>query len=109
MLESRLADGTLEVSFDPLPAARRYNLDWGRLDTLRSGTYDHGATAPAVALCGAPTQDASGGRLKIIVPPGGQPGVDTYLLVTAHVDDVESPSGMRSDNTEIDRSQSICK
>jgi hypothetical protein len=41
-------------------------------------------------------------------PPESQPGMDTYLLVTAHVDDVESPTGFRSDGTEIDRSQSTC-
>jgi hypothetical protein len=49
------------------------------------------------------------GRLSITVPPGTVPSLDTYLLVTAHVDDVESPSGFRSDGTEIDRSQSTCR
>lgn len=106
--EARLADGTLEVAFDPLAAAERYNVYWGRLDTLRSGGYDHGANAPVAPECGAPTQDAGGGRLKVAIAPAAQPGVDSYLLVTAHVDAVESPAGTRSDATEIDRSQSIC-
>jgi lysophospholipase L1-like esterase len=106
--EARLPDGTVEIAFDPLPAAQRYNLYWGRLDTLRSGIYDHGVGAPAAPVCAATTQDAGGGRLKIVVAPAAQPGVDSYLLVTSHVDGVESPTGTRSDATEIDRSQSVC-
>jgi len=56
-----------------------------------------------------PTQDAGGGRLKIVVPVASQPTDDAYVIVTAHVDDVESPAGTRSDATEIDRSQSTCR
>jgi len=106
---AKLADGTIEFSFDPLASAQRYNLYFGNMSTLRAGSYDHGHSAPAGPLCAAPTQDAGGGRLKISVAPGQQPGNDAYVLVTAHVDDVESPSGFRSDSTEIDRSQSICE
>jgi hypothetical protein len=38
-----------------------------------------------------------------------QPLEDSYILVTAHVDDVELPSGYGSLGIEIDRSQSICR
>lgn len=100
-----LADGTLEVSFEPVPGADRYNLYWGSLDALAAGGYDHGAGAD----CAAATEDAGGGRLKIVVPPGSQPSGPSYALVTAHVDDVESPAGTASDGTEIDRSQSTCR
>jgi hypothetical protein len=47
--------------------------------------------------------------LQMVVAPAGQPGPDAYFLVTAHVDDVESPSGSTSEGTEIDRSQSVCR
>jgi hypothetical protein len=106
---SRMADGSIEVAFDPLPDAQRYNLYLGSMATLRAGAYDHGGGAPAGPLCAAPTSDAGEGRLKIAVPAAQQPSVDGYLLVTAHVDDVESPAGFRADGTEIDRSQSFCK
>lgn len=106
---SRLGDGTLSVSFDSLPAAQRYNLYFGRLDALRGGSYDHGAGAPVAPSCSATTQSAGGGRLAIDVPSGSQPGVSSYFLVTAHVDDVESPSGFASGAVEIDRSQSTCR
>jgi hypothetical protein len=101
----RLPDGILEVSFEPLTGAQRYNLYFGGLDTVRLGEYDHGAAA----LCDVATLDAGGGRLKIVVPPAGQPSGDSYILVTAHVDDVESPAGIRTDSAEIDRSQSVCR
>ena len=80
-----------------------------RLATARAGSYDHGAAAPAGPQCGAATQDAGGGRLKIVVAPSSQPAEDAYVLVTAHVDDVESPSGYRFGVAEIDRSQSTCR
>ena len=106
---NQLGDGSLMVTFSAIPGAQRYNLYFGRLSTLPTGSYDHGAGAPAGPLCDAPTQSAGPGRLSITIPPGSQPGLDTYLLVTAHVDDVESPAGFRSDGTEIDRSQSVCR
>jgi len=104
-----LGDGSIEASFDPLAGAQRYNLYFGRLQTLPPGTYDHGAGAPAGPECAAATSDAGGGRLKITVPPSGQPSTSSYFLLTGHVDDVESPSGTRSDGVEIDRSQSTCR
>lgn len=106
---ARLPDGTLEVSFDPLPSAQRYNLYFGRLSTMRAGAYDHGRDAPAPPLCAASTVDAGDGRLKIVVPPAQQPVGDAYLVVTGHDDDVESPAGTRSGGAEVDRSQSICR
>jgi len=104
----QLPDGSLLVTFSAIAGAQRYNLYMGRLTTIASGSYDHGSSAPAGPLCNAPTQAAGPGRLSVLVPPGSQPGADPYILVTAHVDDVESPSGYRSDGTERDRSQSIC-
>src|SRR5262249_24328027 len=106
---AKLPDGSIEFSFHPLGWAQRYTLYFDRVSTLRAGGYDHGTSAPAGPECAAPTQSAGGTRLKIVVGPAQQPGTDSYVLVTAHVDDVESPSGTRSDTTEIDRSQSICK
>jgi hypothetical protein len=44
-----------------------------------------------------------------VVTPAQLPSANDYLLVTAHVDDVESPAGTRSSGEEIDRSQSICR
>ncbi|HEX4825161.1 MAG TPA: SGNH/GDSL hydrolase family protein [Candidatus Polarisedimenticolaceae bacterium] len=108
LTEAKLPDGTIDVAFNPLASAQRYNVYWGRLDTLRSGAYDHGTNGPVAPSCAATTQDAGGGRLEVAFGPGQQPGVDAYILVTAHVDNVESPAGTRSDLTEIDRSQSVC-
>ena len=106
--ELRLADGTIEFSFDALASAQRYNLYFGRLATLHSGSYDHGVGAPAGPRCAAATADAGGGRLKIAVPPGQLPGGDSYMLITGHVDGVESPAGAASGGGEIDRRQSVC-
>ena len=106
---SRLADGTIEVAFDPLAGAQRYNLYFGRLATLEAGAYDHGAGAPAGPLCAAATADAGGGRLKIVASPAQQPSADAYILVTAHADNVESPAGYRTGPEEIERSQSACR
>jgi len=106
--ELRLADGTIEFSFDALGSAQRYNLYFGRLATLRSGSYDHGIGAPAGPRCAEPTADAGSGRLKIAVASGQQPGEDAYVLITGHVDGVESPAGTRGGGAEVDRRQSIC-
>ncbi len=105
----RPGDGSLEVSFDEVPGAQRYNLYFGRPETLPGGAYDHGAGAPAGPLCDAATQSAGAGRLKIVVAPGAQPADSAYILVTAHVSDVESPTGFSTAGTEIDRSQSACQ
>jgi len=100
--------GTLEVSFDPLPAPALQPL-FRAAEHGPSGSYDHGHGGTAAPLCAAPTQNAGGGRLKIVVTSSQVPSVDGYFLVTAHVDDVESPAGTRSSGEEIDRSQSICR
>jgi lysophospholipase L1-like esterase len=101
---TRLADGTVEASFQPLAGAQRYNVYLGHLDTLRAGGLDHGAGAH----CASPTSDAGGGRLKASVSAGQQPAQASYWLVTAHVDDVESPSATRTGGLELDRAQSTC-
>jgi hypothetical protein len=101
---TRLADGTLEASFQPLAGAQRYNIYAGQLDTLRAGGLDHGSSA----VCAGPTSDAGGGRLKASISAGQQPAGATYWLVTAHVDGVESPSATRTGGLELDRAQSTC-
>ena len=106
--ESRLGDGTVLFSFDAVPAGQRYNLYLGRLTTLRAGSYDHGLAPSAGPFCAAATTDAGGGRLQIALSQAQLPGEDSYALVTAHVDDVESPAGARSGGVEIDRSQAVC-
>ncbi len=103
----RAPDGSLEVSFDELAGAQRYNLYFGRLAAL--GAYDHGAGAPAGPRCAAATEAAGPGRLRIVVAPEDQPTEAAYVVVTGHVDDVESPTGFRSAGAERDRSQSTCR
>jgi hypothetical protein len=103
----RGADGSLETSFDELPGAARYNLYSGRLATVRQGVYDHGSAAPAGPDCAASTETVAPGRLRVVTPAGDQPAGDLYILVTGHVDDVESPAGQGAGG-EIDRSQSVC-
>ncbi len=102
----RIPDGTLDASFDALAGAQRYNLYAGRLSTVGAGNYDHGRAAPAGPFCDASTQAAGPGRLAITL---SRPDGDAYFLITAHVDDVESPAGSSSAGIEIDRSQSICQ
>lgn len=101
----RLGDGTLELSFDEPSGAQRYNLYAGTMESLLAGAYDHGGNP----LCDAEALDAGGGRLAIQASPSSLPAGDAYLLVTGHVDDVESPAGRSSDGAEIDRSQSVCR
>ncbi|HEX5041667.1 MAG TPA: SGNH/GDSL hydrolase family protein [Candidatus Polarisedimenticolaceae bacterium] len=101
---TRLGDGTVLASFAPLSGAQRYNVYQGHLDTLRAGGLDHGAGA----LCAAPTSDAGGGRLQASVSAPQQVASATYWLVTAHVSDVESPSGTATGGAELDRAQSTC-
>ena len=108
LTEGRLADGTIELTFDVLPLAQRYNVYFGRLSTLRSSSYDHGIAAPVSPGCAATTVAVSGSRLKVAVPAWQQPGEDAYVLVTGHVDGVESPAGTMSGGTEIDRRQNTC-
>jgi lysophospholipase L1-like esterase len=104
----RLADGTLETSFDEVAGAQRYNLYTGRLPTARQGAYDHGSGAPAGPDCAAATEPAGAGRAMIVTDTAAVPAGDLYLLATAHVDDVESPTGFGVGGGEIDRSQSVC-
>ena len=105
---SRAAGGALELSFDALAGAARYNLYTGRLASVAQGAYDHGPDAPHGPACDAPVVPAGAGRVAIVQAPAAQAAQSVYYLVTAHVDDVESPAGFASDATEIDRSQSIC-
>ncbi len=109
LLVERLPGGNLEISFDPLVDAQRYNLYVGSLDLVNGGAYDHGTGAPGDPRCDAATQAAAGGRLGIPRPTGDQAAGSTYFLVTAHVDDVESPSGFATSSIEIDRSGSTCR
>jgi hypothetical protein len=108
LLLGKLPDQTIEATFATLAGATRYNVYFGRLASVRQGLYDHGGSAPAAAICAASTSDAGGGRLLTVIPAAQQPSVDAYLLVTGHVDGVESPAGTSSGGAEIDRSQSIC-
>lgn len=103
------AGGGIDITFDALAGAQRYNVYAGDLGTLASGAYDHGAPAPAGPWCDRATAASGAGRLQASLGPAELPSGSAYLLVTAHADDVESPSGFRSDLTEIDRSQSICR
>jgi hypothetical protein len=105
----RLPGGDLEVSFDALGGADRYNLYSGRLAAVRSGDYDHGTDAPIAPLCDAHTDSVGGNRLSIELAASAQPADDLYFLVTAHVDDVESPAGFSSAGQEIARSESVCR
>ena len=82
---------------------------WGSLSALGGGAYDHGAGAPAGPWCDAAAADIGGGRLQIALAAAQQPTEFAYVLVTAHVDDVESPTGHSSAAVEIDRSRSICR
>ena len=99
--------GRLALRFDDLPGASRYNVYAGRLDALPNG-YDHGASAPAGPFCDRPTAlDTT--RRTALLDFSDVPGGSTYFLVTAHVDDIESPAGFDSGATEIDRAQSSCQ
>ncbi len=55
------------------------------------------------------TEDAGGGQLRISLASSDQPSEPSYYYVTAHVDDVESPTGHNSSGIEVDRSQSVCQ
>jgi hypothetical protein len=101
--------GALVVSFAPVAGATRYNVYQGRLASLAAGAYDHGVAPPAAALCDVPVVSAGGGRLETTIDAGDLAPGGVYILVTAHVDDVESPAGSSSAPAEIDRSQSTCR
>ena len=57
----------------------------------------------------AATENAGDDRLSIELSASAQPDANLYFLVTAHVDDVESPAGFTSSALEIDRSESVCR
>ncbi|HKY31478.1 MAG TPA: SGNH/GDSL hydrolase family protein [Candidatus Polarisedimenticolia bacterium] len=109
MLEvAALPGGALALSFQPVPGAQRHNLYTGSLSSLSAGIYDHGPGAPAGPFCAVASEDAGTHRV-ITLESGNLPPGDAYFLVTAHVDDVESPAGLRSSGEEIDRSRSVCR
>lgn len=106
---ARRADGGLDLSFDEVPGSERYSVYFGRLATLRDeGRYDHGTNAPSGPLCDAGTSSAGPGRLQTTIAAANVPAADAYILVTGHVDGVESPTGYDSTGAERDRSQSTC-
>jgi hypothetical protein len=105
----RATDGALELSFEALAGADRYNVYRGRIGSLPSSGYDHGAAAPGEPLCDTSVQDAGGGRLVTSVAAAQQAAESVYFLVTAHVGDVETPAGFASGGVEIDRSQAVCR
>ena len=106
---ARGGGGALVVSFAPVAGATRYNVYQGRLASLAGGVYDHGSASPAEPLCEVPITSSPGGRLETSIAPGDLAAGSVYILVTAHVDDVESPAGSSSAPAEIDRSQSTCR
>jgi hypothetical protein len=106
-LQVRMAGGDLDLQFDALPGAQRYNVYLGRVGSLATG-YDHGSAAPAGPFCDLATGENGPLRRRALLSPGQQPAGPTYILVTAHVDDVESPAGFDTGAIEIDRSQSVC-
>lgn len=97
--------GQQSLEFDERPGAERYNVYVGTLGALTgSGTYDHGIDARcAVAVT------VDGTRRRAALEESTLSGDALYFLVTAHVDDVESPTGFASAGEEIDRSQSSCR
>jgi len=103
-------DGGLDLSWSPPAGTTRSNVYVGRLVTVRGGLYDHGVgQAPEGPFCDSFTTDAGAGRLQTTIVTGDVPAASSYWQVTGHVDDVESPTGVRSDATEIDRAQSTCR
>jgi len=101
----RAEGGGIALAFDDPLSSQRYNVYWGTLSALSSGSYDHGGNAS----CDAAATPAAPGRLQIAVAPDQLPTGSAYALITRHVNDVESPAGSDSSNLEIDRSQSVCR
>ncbi len=77
----------------------------GVVASVHLGVHDHGNTSS----CAPAVQAGGPGRRSTDLAVVSVPAAGSYFLVTAHVDDVESPAGYGSDAVEIDRSQSICK
>lgn len=102
-------DGGLDLAFDVLAGAESYAVYFGRLATLHgSGTYDHGTDPPSGPLCEVTTEPAGPGRLRTTVAAEDVPGTDAYILVTGHIDGVESPTGFASNSLERDVAESTC-
>lgn len=109
VLVERLTDGGLEISFDELADSTSYSLYFGTLAALHDeGRLDHGGDSGTDPRCDAETSPAGEGRLKSTVPGPEVPAADSYILVTGHVDGVESPTGYATDGSERDRGQSTC-
>ncbi len=103
---ARESDGALTLTFDEAPSAQRYNVYFGSLAELAaSGTFDHGS---GDSQCDTPTSAAGPGRRSTRIDASAVPAGPRYVLVTAHVDDVESPTGVSSEGQERDRSQNTC-
>ncbi|MFN7964941.1 MAG: SdrD B-like domain-containing protein [Acidobacteriota bacterium] len=98
------ADGALVLDFDQLTSSELYNVYFGTLSALQTGSYDHGNDT----RCNVPTSVSAPGRLSTTVATAAVPAASSYLLVTGRVDGVESPSGFTSASQEIDRSQNRC-
>jgi hypothetical protein len=108
LLLSKDGEGGLLLEVDELAGAQRYNLYAGSLAALAGGGGDHGG-AVAGPWCDADTDPAGAGRLGLGLAAGEVPSGSLYFLVTAHVDDVESPTGYADPGgDERDRSQSTC-
>lgn len=103
------AEGGLLFEFDELPGAQRYNLYAGSLSSLDEGRLDHGGAAGG-PFCDAATEPAGPGRRSLLLEAAEVPGGSLYFLLSAHVDEVESPTGYaHPGGEERDRSQSTCR
>ena len=106
---AKAAAGALEVTFTPLAGAQRYNLYVGPArDPSRGALRPWPRRARRAYVRGARARRGSR-PAENRLGPAQQPPEPSYFLVTAHVDDVESPSGTRTGGIEIDRSQSVCR
>ncbi len=101
--------GGLAVTFDELAGADRYDVYFGSLAVLHEeGRYTHGHEPEGKPLCDVATEPAGEGRRRTTIPADDVPGGDRYLLVTGHVDGVESPAGFDSAGAERPRSECTC-
>ncbi len=96
--------GALVLDFVELPASELYNVYFGTLSALQSGSYDHGSDI----RCDVPTSVSTPGRRSATIAASAVPAANSYLLITGRVDSVESPAGFTSAPQEIDRSLNRC-
>jgi hypothetical protein len=109
LLVAKDGEGGLVFELDELAGAQRYNLYAGSLASLETGTLDHGG-AVGGPFCDAATEPAGPGRRRLPLSAGEVPGGSLYFLLSAHVDEVESPTGYaHPGGAERDRSQSTCR